>query len=290
MKSPGPPFAWQPISEMNARTILWWDIGFADSGKGWLGLRYPTNVDVFGQSDVVFETLDGGATWSESDGFRKDIPGGNVQDIEVFDDGYVNVLMESSLKVSRNYGDSWVEIPVPGNMWAVHFSSAGGWIGGADRIMRWIEEESGWIEERIATSSPLPGTVASDLCFAGDTGWAVGQDGLVLRYQDDASTAVSDTEAGPPHGLSLTVYPNPLNASTRITISVHDPVIASLHIYNVAGQLVRTILAHEAISPGVTRLTWEGLNDHGSPVSSGVYLLRFSAAGQQLHTRVVLAR
>ena len=69
-------------------------------------------------------------------------------------------------------------------------------------------------------------------------------------------------------------YPNPFNPTTTIRYSIEKPAHVSLKIYNVAGQLVKT-LVDGFQSPGkVEPLTWDGMNDKGQGVSSGVYFYR----------------
>jgi hypothetical protein len=69
-------------------------------------------------------------------------------------------------------------------------------------------------------------------------------------------------------------FPNPFNPTTTIEFVVRDRTRVSLRIYNVAGQLVRT-LVDEVRAPGVThQVTWYGHSDAGQPVASGVYFYK----------------
>jgi len=72
-------------------------------------------------------------------------------------------------------------------------------------------------------------------------------------------------------------FPNPFNASTIIEyqIGINDPIIggytrAVLEVRNVAGLLVRR-LVDELASPGFYSVRWDGLNEAGQTVASGVY-------------------
>jgi hypothetical protein len=83
--------------------------------------------------------------------------------------------------------------------------------------------------------------------------------------------------------LHLNVFPNPLNPSTTIEYSIPMGGRVTLRVYDAAGHLVRTLL--DAVQPeGARRITWDGRDDAGAGIASGVYLLRLEAAGQQ-HTR-----
>lgn len=100
------------------------------------------------------------------------------------------------------------------------------------------------------------------------------------------STAVSvhdpDRQTPRPDRLFLAQnHPNPFNASTMITFQIPQdtgnqvgrPSQVRLTIYNMLGQAVRTLL-RDTKDSGTYTLRWNGLDDFGRPVSSGVYLLR----------------
>ncbi len=77
-------------------------------------------------------------------------------------------------------------------------------------------------------------------------------------------------------------YPNPFNPTTRITYDLPEQATVSLKIYNLLGQEVAT-LANGPQAPGRYEAVWEGRNNFGNQVSSGVYFYRFeatSASGQ----------
>jgi hypothetical protein len=69
-------------------------------------------------------------------------------------------------------------------------------------------------------------------------------------------------------------YPNPFNPNTTITYTVKEQARVSLKIYNVAGQLVKT-LVDDVKTPGIAHAkVWDGRNNAGQPVSSGVYFYK----------------
>jgi hypothetical protein len=69
-------------------------------------------------------------------------------------------------------------------------------------------------------------------------------------------------------------YPNPFNPVTTIEYSIARPGAVSLRIYNVAGQLVRTLVDEVQSPDTVAPVLWKGHNNAGNPVSSGVYFYR----------------
>ncbi|MBK8946653.1 MAG: choice-of-anchor D domain-containing protein [Ignavibacteriae bacterium] len=71
-------------------------------------------------------------------------------------------------------------------------------------------------------------------------------------------------------------YPNPFNPSTKIEFSVPETNNVSLIIYNVLGQEVKTLFLGE-VDRGRVVLNWDGTNNNGSFVNSGIYIVRMNA-------------
>jgi hypothetical protein len=70
--------------------------------------------------------------------------------------------------------------------------------------------------------------------------------------------------------------PNPFNPNTVIVFAVPRPSEVRVEVFNVLGQKVRT-LANEFSNAGYKRVEWDGTDDNGSSVASGVYLYRMTA-------------
>jgi hypothetical protein len=70
--------------------------------------------------------------------------------------------------------------------------------------------------------------------------------------------------------------PNPAMGRTEIRFEVAHPSRVSIRVYNAMGQLVRT-LVNERREPGRYTVHWNGLNDSGRKVSTGVYFYRMQA-------------
>ena len=134
------------------------------------------------------------------------------------------------------------------------------------------------------------------------TGLTPGQHFAVLHALDhagfrDTDTMLvfieeyADTEETPPMGSYLKhTYPNPFNPTTTIEFGIEERSHVSVKIYNTTGQLVRT-LCDRVMEPAVRHtLTWNGLNDSGQRVSSGVYYCRMAAKGFTASRKLVLLR
>jgi len=77
-----------------------------------------------------------------------------------------------------------------------------------------------------------------------------------------------------PTGFALEQnYPNPFNPTTRIVFSVPAENHISLDIYNVRGEKVRTLIDNR-YSAGQYKAIWDGRNESGAPVPSGIYIYR----------------
>jgi hypothetical protein len=83
--------------------------------------------------------------------------------------------------------------------------------------------------------------------------------------------------------------PNPFYGNTVIAFDLARAGQVKVQLFNVAGRLVRT-LADEQKAPGAYRLQWDGRDNAGRQVSSGIYLLRFTAPGYSATRRLVKIR
>lgn len=120
-----------------------------------------------------------------------------------------------------------------------------------------------------------------------------GNDGVV-RNDVWAIENLSNTVTGarPVASHELTLYPNhpnPFNPSTTIRFEVASRGRMSLRIYDVRGALVRTLFdGTRDAGPGSE--AWDGRDDAGRVVSSGVYLYRLNANGESRTRKMVLLK
>jgi hypothetical protein len=84
-------------------------------------------------------------------------------------------------------------------------------------------------------------------------------------------------------------YPNPFNPSTEIAYQLSNPAAVDLSIYNTLGERVR-VLERAAKSAGLYTLVWDGRDDAGRAVGSGVYLYRLSVDGRAEMRKMVLLK
>jgi len=84
-------------------------------------------------------------------------------------------------------------------------------------------------------------------------------------------------------------YPNPFNPSTTIEYSVPKTTKVKLRIYNIRGQLVKE-LVNQTVEPGKYKVVWEGKNNAGHSVASGVYFYRIEANGKTITKKMLMLK
>ena len=100
-------------------------------------------------------------------------------------------------------------------------------------------------------------------------------------------TAFETTPEILPAGFSLAQnYPNPFNPETVIEFTLPEAAEVELSIFNVLGQRVRGLIS-EVRTAGEHRAVWNGCDDQGKRVSSGVYFYRLTA-GANVETRKMM--
>lgn len=101
-----------------------------------------------------------------------------------------------------------------------------------------------------------------------------------------APTGVDET---PPAFRLLQNYPNPFNPATNINFSIAAPCAVDLTIYDVAGRRIKR-LVHEARAAGRYVETWNGTNDRGARVATGIYFYRLRAGAFVSVKKMVLLK
>ena len=141
------------------------------------------------------------------------------------------------------------------------------------------------------------------------TGWNPG-DTLIVRFLDTHHNVLGQTQtvldnnpaqeaiyttpveepAQRPRDCSLSeAYPNPFNGATHFTVTLPKPAKATIHIYNIRGICVKTLDGGQRPT-GAWSLQWDGRDDHGASLPSGVYLIRLEVSGKQRVKKVVLSQ
>ena len=124
--------------------------------------------------------------------------------------------------------------------------------------------------------------VALMMCFFGDP----------LAPLNELAILTAAEAANTPPTLALEQnVPNPFNPSTTIKYSIAEPGRVKLVIYNAAGQAVRTLVDEDKKprSEGYS-IVWNGKNDAGRRVGSGVYFCRLTMKGTSRTKKIVVLK
>ncbi len=85
-------------------------------------------------------------------------------------------------------------------------------------------------------------------------------------------------------------YPNPFNPTTTIEYSLARKGKVTIAVYDIAGRLVKRLLVDELVEAGDHEVYWDGKNENGVTVASGVYFCSMRTAGEVSGIKLILLR
>lgn len=247
--------------------------------------------DIFGGGfNGVWVSTDYGYTWSPLG-----LGGGIVQAMAATDDG-ANLFAGGDpfgVYRSTDHGATWTLVndgltdlrisallsPDETNLFA---AGPGGVFLSADNGNNWSPVGTG------LTTGVLSLAISNDglTLIAGTNAYGVWKRPLSEMIEETA-----DSDDGSPVLSSATMLlgnlPNPFRDGTTIHYALPQAMHARLVIYDPAGRAVRTLLNGMQVA-GEGRVTWDGRNESGLRVASGVYLYRLQAGGINLTHKMIL--
>ncbi len=267
-----------------------------DGGNTWLDaeidsfLPWPVrHMDFFspsygyavgGYRDIagtVWRTTDGGLNWKP-----KGVASEPVYAIHYFDS--LNVLCAGG---DPDFGAGMARTSDGGETWTYTFLG----IWGEVRSMDFRSPLEGWAPLGFAgtymhtTDSgitwnwtiPPSNTAVVDVEFTDSiVGYMIGERGTVLKYVHSIVSVADGPDALPVNTHLRQNYPNPFNPSTVIRYQLSADSRVTLRIYDELGREVRG-LVEGVKSAGYHAVTWDGKNDGGRALPSGVYFYRLEA-------------
>lgn len=145
----------------------------------------------------------------------------------------------------------------------------------------------------VAVTANLP---TASLPGGATTLWVRGRDAAgnwgpatALPVQVNGGTTDAPGVAVPPAFALGQNFPNPFERSTSIAFALPQGGEVDLRVYDVQGRLVRT-LVQGARAAGRHTVAWDGADDGGRAVASGVYFYRLNAAGRQADRKLLMLR
>jgi hypothetical protein len=199
----------------------------------------------------------------------------------------------------RDNTDSWLESKFRLNLFnhygaEVSFYYQGDIQSGVDYLYFEYSTDGGTSWEPFP--NPITGTFYNYTEYTADLSALGGQSDVRLRFHlvsdgtgrregifiDDFTitlgpTGVSDDNPETPirFGLSQN-YPNPFNAETKIAFTLNENSFTTLTIYDLMGRRVNNLISAD-LETGKHEIIWDGTDDNGENVSSGVYFYRLRA-------------
>jgi hypothetical protein len=108
-------------------------------------------------------------------------------------------------------------------------------------------------------------------------------------YKQDSTTSVNDNEIFPTSIMLYQNYPNPFNPSTNIKFRISETGNVSIKIFNVLGKEIKQLL-QENLPFGEHNIQWDGKDDEGSTLPSGIYFIQMIAGSYQKTIKTILLK
>lgn len=120
-------------------------------------------------------------------------------------------------------------------------------------------------------------------------GWFI-DDFILHGNTEEPSVIDSDESAAAPLSYRLyRNYPNPFNPTTTIQYDLPESAKISLKIYDISGKLIRT-LKDDTQDAGYHSIVWNGTDDTGNKVNSGIYIYRLESKDYTENHRMILLK
>ena len=156
-----------------------------------------------------------------------------------------------------------------------HFISGDDYIEAPEEWTEYIYDLTGYFEQRIYIA----------INCVSENGSFLMVDDIYVHHATDA-----DDPSAPVLATTLNAnYPNPFNPETTITYSLQDTTPVTIEIYNIKGQLVKT-LVNDHKAAGNHSVVWNGTDNSNRNVSSGVYYYKMRAGKYSSTRKMILMK
>ena len=120
--------------------------------------------------------------------------------------------------------------------------------------------------------------------------WGTNVSPLVIAYEVLGASTGTDDEIAMPNSFALKGnYPNPFNPSTNIAYSIDMNSKVNVKIYSLLGEEITSLFSGD-VNPGTHEVQWNGVDNAGVAVASGVYIYRVEANNQALTGKMMLLK
>jgi len=94
-----------------------------------------------------------------------------------------------------------------------------------------------------------------------------------------------------PQNFELTnPFPNPFNSATNIQLKLEKTCMVKFNIYTITGQQIYSLHLPNPMAQGKYRLRWQGIDDHGRSLASGIYIAQIRIDQQNVTKKLILLR
>lgn len=157
---------------------------------------------------------------------------------------------------------------------------------GFDRDYRGVENEITWtLSADAAYNVTVELTGDWEVTYDG----TVITDGQVIAVTPGEHKVVADRQAIPEEFALGSNLPNPFNAVTTIKYQLPDDGNVTIGVYSVLGKKVATLVDGE-VEAGYHTIVWDGTDDEGNDVPSGIYFYRMDATGFKVTRKMTLMK
>jgi PKD repeat protein len=113
---------------------------------------------------------------------------------------------------------------------------------------------------------------------------------LQIFYQQSTPTMVADKNLLVPDKFALAQnYPNPFNPTTTIKFEVPQSCKIKVAVYNLLGEEIKTLI-NDSVAPGKYAVVWDGTNNSGTSVASGMYFYMLSSKEFRVIKKMILSK
>ena len=158
----------------------------------------------------------------------------------------------------------------------------------ADKVTNYIPEGAGTIYFMFTDDVEYGGNTSGDPIYGGP-GAYVKVAAIDVTWEPQTHITGNKDIVGLKSSMLSQNYPNPFNPSTTISFDLPQTGKVNLSVYNIKGQLVRTI-ANDTFTQGRHEVKWLGTDNNNNPVASGVYFYKIEANGQQEIKKMVMLK
>lgn len=240
----------------------------------------------FDIAGIIWRTSNGGRSWQ-----TRIVGPEPVNDIHIIDENNAigaggDFEYGSSKVVTSNSGFDWnyEEFGVFGIANSIAFRNPQeGWIslGIIDSFLVTTDSGSSWRMSAVPQQGRIYKIVFSDQ----RNGWAIGNDGILLKYNSSIIGISNDYSSIPSEFELYQNYPNPFNPTTSIKYKLQRAGYISLKVYDILGHEVKT-LVNRKHSPGNYEIDF-----NGDELASGIYVYKLAVDGKNVSAkRMVLLK